>query len=194
MGMYDSVEVLYKLPLPENPMGYTGSDNFQTKDLENCLSIYQINENGELFKEERETEWVEGDPNSKTIFGKMGHAKTIKAWWEKVNYHGVLSIYDYRQTSGDYDYWIEYKLTYSSGRIDSVEISQFECHSNKKRKEQDEEFKIRMQKRNVFINSKMYRYFFKHTNRLVYFTFDKINKLTSRISIALMKMRHFLTV
>ena len=67
MGMYDSIDCQYPLPMPDDPKGYTGSFGFQTQDFECALDIYIIDKDGQLFLEQRETEWVEGDPNGKNF-------------------------------------------------------------------------------------------------------------------------------
>ena len=47
--MYDTVICKYPLPMPDDPKGYAGSDDFQTKDLDLALATYIIDENGQLF-------------------------------------------------------------------------------------------------------------------------------------------------
>ena len=72
MGMYDSINCEYPLPMPEDPKGYTGAFGFQTKDFDCALDIYIINKEGQLLVERRETEWVEGNPSGKTFWEKAG--------------------------------------------------------------------------------------------------------------------------
>ena len=41
MGMYDSIICKYPLPMPEDPKGYTGSREFQSKDLDCALREFE---------------------------------------------------------------------------------------------------------------------------------------------------------
>lgn len=192
--MYDSVEVLRELPMPENPLGYVASQGFQTKDLDNSLSLYQIRENGELYLQKNKTKWIEGDPNSESIMGKMGHAEVIESWWERCWHHGEICIYDYKQTKGDYDYWIEYKITYSKGELSNVELLKFEATSNERRKKSDEEFYKRLQACAEFRKSIKYRYFFKYTNYCVRAIFRVLKKFISFASSNIHRAEDFLIV
>lgn len=192
--MYDSVEVLRELPMPENPLGYIPSQGFQTKDLDNLLSLYQIRENGELYLQKNKTKWIEGDPNSKSIMGKMGHAEVIDSWWERCWHHGEICIYDYKQTEGDYDYWIEYKITYSKGELTDVELLKFEATPNERRKKSDEEFYKRLQACAEFRKSIKYRYFFKYTNYCVRAIFRVFKKVITFASSKIHRVEDFLIV
>lgn len=194
MGMYDSVEVLYKLPMPENPLGYVASEGFQTKDLDNTLSLYQINEKGELHLQKAKTKWVEGNPKSKSVMGKLGHVEVIESWWERCWHHGEVCIYDFKYGKGDYDYWIEYKITYSKGELTDVELLKFEATPNEERKKSDEEFHKRLQACAEFRKSKKYRYFFKHTNYCVRAIFRFTRNILSFASRNLHKVEDFLII
>ncbi len=52
MGMYDSIQVKKDLEIPEEVKNLYDwkNHNFQTKDLDNCLSDYIINEYNELVE------------------------------------------------------------------------------------------------------------------------------------------------
>lgn len=192
--MFDSIEVLYKLPMPENPLGYIASEGFQTKDLDNTLSLYQIRENGDLYLQKIETKWIEGNPNSKSVTGKMGHPEVIKSWWERCWHHGEIRIYDYKQTRGDYDYWIEYKITYSKGELSNVELLNFKATPNEKRKKSDEVFEKKLQACVDFRKSIKYRYFFKYTNYCVRAVFRILRKIINFTSSNLHKVEDFFIV
>jgi hypothetical protein len=194
MGMYDSVKVLYKLPMPENPLGYVASEGFQTKDLDNTLSLYQINEKGELYLQKSNTRWVEGNPKSSSIMGRLGYAEVLQSWLERCWHHGEICIYDFKHTEGDYDYWIEYKITYSKGEFSDVELLKFEATPNGNRKKSDEEFHKRLQACAEFRKSKKYRYFFKHTNYCVRAVFGAFRKVIIFASSNVHKLEDFLTV
>ena len=135
MGMYDSIDCHYSLPMPEDPKGYTGSYGFQTKDFDCGLDLYVIDKDGRLFIERRETEWIEGDTNSKNFLDKLGHIKTVKTWLEALDHTCTIEFHDYITSDNtDYDYWIQYKATFIRGQISDVKLTNFEATSNSKRK------------------------------------------------------------
>lgn len=140
MGMYDSIICKYPLPMPENPKGYTGSREFQSKDLDCTLSFYEIREDGSIWEEKRETEYVPGNDKAKTFWGKIGHLKTIKTWFEPLQINNFINIYDYQQNNkGDYDYDIEYRIRFENSKIVDVKLVDFEAIDNTSRKKLHEE-------------------------------------------------------
>ena len=107
--------------MPDEPKGYTGSHGFQTKDFDCALDIYFIDENGQLFIERRETEWVEGDPNAKGFLDKVGYIKTKKTWLESVNKTCTVQFYYFFSSNNtDYDYWIVYDAVFIDGKIKDI--------------------------------------------------------------------------
>jgi hypothetical protein len=109
MGMFDNIYVKAKLPLTEE-LERLVQDwsliDFQTKDLENCLSSYQINEDGRLV-----------------TFND--------AWWEEnsafraaetVRHHGTITFYHLIQDVQTYDWWVEFIAFFSYGQLDKIEL------------------------------------------------------------------------
>lgn len=138
--MYDSIICKYPLPMPEDPKGYTGSREFQSKDLDCTLSFYEIREDGSIWEEKRETEYVPGNDKAKTFWGKIGHLKTIKTWFEPLQINNFINIYDYQQNNkGDYDYDIEYRIRFENSKIVDVKLVDFEAIDNTSRKKLHEE-------------------------------------------------------
>ena len=168
MGMYDSIDCHYSLPMPEDPKGYTGSYGFQTKDFDCGLDLYVIDKDGRLSIERRETEWIEGDPNGKSFLDKMGHVKTIKTWLEALNNTCTIEFHDYITSDNtDYDYWIQYKATFIRGQISDVILTNFEATSNSSRKKSDEEFKIKLGQRRDFVETWRYKYIYHPYNTVL---------------------------
>ena len=192
--MYDSVEVLYKLPMPEDPKGFTGSEGYQTKSFDNLLSLYEIDEKGELYVQKSEGEWVNGDPKAKSLMSRLGYMKTTRTWRERVFFNGAADIYDYQNGKGDYDYWIQYKLSFNNGILCEASILQLEATPNEKRKKSDEEFRKKLQACADFRKSIKYRYFFKYTNYCVRAIFNALRKIVIFASNNLHKAEEFLTV
>jgi hypothetical protein len=189
MGMYNSVDCQYPLPMPEDPKGYTGSHGFQTKDFECALDLYIIDKDGQLLIERRDTEWIEGDPNGEGFLSKMGHLKTIKTWLEPLTNTCTIQFYDYIDSDKtDYDYFITYEAIFINGKMSSVKIINFEADNNAKRKIRDAEFAKKNKENYQFRQTWQYKYFVKPYNSVVSFIFFKTIKVLSFLSTTLYKI------
>jgi len=189
MGMYNSVDCHYPLPMPEDPKGYTGSHGFQTKDFECALDVYIIDKDGQLLIERRDSEWIEGDPNGKSFLDKMGHVKTIKTWLEPLTNTCTIQFYDFIDSNKtDYDYFITYEAVFINGKMSSVKIINFEANENAKRKIRDAEFAKKNKENYQFRQTWQYKYFVKPYNRVISFIFFKTIKVLSFLSTTLYKI------
>jgi hypothetical protein len=189
MGLYNSVDCHYPLPMPEDPKGYTGSHGFQTKDFECALDVYIIDKDGQLLIERRDTEWIEGDPNGEGFLSKIGHVKTIKTWLEPLTNTCTIQFYDFIDSNKtDYDYFITYEAVFINGKMSSVKIINFEANDNAKRKIRDVEFAKKNKENYQFRQTWQYKYFVKPYNRVVSFIFFKTIKVLSFLSTTLYKI------
>ena len=76
MGMFDTIAWGEKLPFsPEmEELGLNKNDwSFQTKDLDNGMDEYVVQEGKIFLIAYEKQEWVEGDKDSKDLFAKIGH-------------------------------------------------------------------------------------------------------------------------
>ena len=186
MGMYDTIVCKYPLPIPDDPKGYTGSDDFQTKDLDLSLSTYTIDENGQLFVHRFEGEWEPGNKDADSFIGKLGYFKTTKKWLEQLNTTITVIFYDYQQSNNtDYDYFIEYEAVFVNGKITSVKLIEFTATHNAERKIKDAEFNERLKKHHEFIKTWRYKYFVKPYNKTISFIFHKTSKAFYNLSYIL---------
>ena len=177
MGMYDTIVCKYPLPIPDDPKGYSGSDDFQTKDLDLSLSNYTIDENGQLFIHRFEGEWEPGNKDADSFIGKLGYFKTTKKWLEQLNTTITVIFYDYQQSNNtNYDYFIEYEAVFVNGKITSVKLIEFTATHNAERKIKDAEFNERLKKHHEFIKTWRYKYFVKPYNKTISFIFRKTSK------------------
>ena len=189
--MFDTMICKYPLPMPDDLKGYIGSDNFQTKDLDLALSLYTIDENGQLFIERHEGEWIEGNKDSKSIIEKMGHFKTTKRWLEQLNITTTVAFYDYQQSDNtDYDYMIEYEAVFIGGKISSVKLTNFEADENAKRKILDVEFAKKNKQDYEFRQTWQYNYFVKPYNKTISYIFRKTIRGCSSLSYILYKIEN----
>ena len=175
MGMYDTIICAYSLPMPNDPKGYSGSKDFQTKDLDSALDLYEIDKNGQLFLQRSEGEWIEGDKNATGFVAKMGYFKTTKRWKEELTLTATINFYDYQHSSDtDYDYFIEYKAVFIDGKISSVDIIDFEARDNAERKKKDLEFDKKLKDWYEFTKTRRYKYILRPYASFVKFLFRNI--------------------
>jgi len=175
MGMYDTIICKYRLPMPEDPKGYSGSEDFQTKDLDCSLSTYEIDSNGQLLINKTEGHFVEGDKNSKNLFGKIGHYEVTRKWSEFIFKTSEICMYDYiHSNKTEYDYFIEYKVTFIDGLIDEVHLVKFEAQNNAERKKKDKEFDKKLKDWYEFTKTRRYKYILRPYTSLVRFVFRNI--------------------
>jgi len=177
--MFDTIICKYKLPMPDDPKGYSGRESFQTKDLECGLSTYEIDSAGQLFICKSEGHFVEGDKASKSFFDRIGHFKITKEWLEPIFNTTEIHMYDYVNSNTEYDYSIEYKITFIKGIVDRVEIFDFDAEPNEKRKLRDIAFKKENEEWIEFTKTCKYKYFVKPYNKSIRFIFRKTSNILS---------------
>jgi hypothetical protein len=130
MGMFDSIQCNYPLPLPLEvvdifPDPY--DQEFQTKDLENLLDLYYLNEDGTLYWRKRQYEWIDDD----NAFLK-GYMDVVDEEIIPTNYHGVLNFYCYETVHEDEssdkakDISIDYLAKFTNGKIENIEVLSYE--------------------------------------------------------------------
>lgn len=192
MGMFDTIKCKYKLPMPENPKGYSGSDDFQSKDLDCSLSYYEIREDGSLWREDVESEWVAGNPKAKSFLDRLGHPKRISSKWVQVFDQKQVSIYDYLQGEGEYDYSIEYNLNFENGILKEANLHQFEAKDNAERKRREAIFKEQMRKDMEFRKTFRFRLICNPWNIFIRFVFNYLNKIVNSIQSNMFKIERML--
>lgn len=130
MGMFDSIECNYPLPLPLEVIDVTPDPydlEFQTKDLENLLDVYYLNEDGILYWRKRKYEWKDDD----NAFLK-GYMDVVEEEVVPTDFHGVLNFYCYETIYEDKssdkakDVTIDYLAKFTNGKIENIEILSYE--------------------------------------------------------------------
>lgn len=139
MGLFDSIECNYPLPLPLEVVDILPDIyevEFQTKDLENLMDLYVLNEDGYLSYRKREYKWK--DDNSSFLKGYM---EVVSEEIVPENFHGVLNFYCYETLrdgeiyieSGDpespvhgTDISIDYLAKFTNGKLTNIEILDYE--------------------------------------------------------------------
>jgi hypothetical protein len=130
MGMFDSIQCDYPLPLPLEVIDILPDlydQEFQTKDLENLLDNYILSENGELLHVKKQYEWKDDD----SAFLK-GYMDVVEEEIVPTDFHGVLNFYCYETVEEDIennkakDVTIDYLAKFTNGKLENIEILSYE--------------------------------------------------------------------
>lgn len=160
MGMFDYVNCKYPLPKPSFDLESWGVklDNieYQTKDLENCLTRYTIRDNGELWYEDVAYEWVDDD----NAFLK-GYMDVVSSHDKPSNFHGVLTFYCYEdlgERDGKfYSLELDYEAKFVDNKITDLKlVKELISDVTERKKKLDEWFEEEKIKSNKWYN----KYFF----------------------------------
>lgn len=128
MGMFDYIEFEEGIELPEFEEDEPNL-GWQTKEFQSLMRTYRVTEDGKMLEEEFETHYVpeeerpryneeiEGFENElEKLFGSMRRETT--GWTEK-NYHGRMRVVGHTD-----DYWYQYFLKFTDGRLEGIELSE----------------------------------------------------------------------
>jgi hypothetical protein len=161
MGMFDNITVTDQLPFSQEMIDLGLDKNvrtFQTKDLENSLSEYYI-QNGELFEKDYKNEkWIKGDPKAKSFIDRFGYMESTDEFLKKVDFHGIIYFYDNQYDVEDkWDCWVEFKAVFTNSKLDRIELFKFEKTDSEERKLRSKEWQENLEReRNLWRN----KYFF----------------------------------
>lgn len=112
MGLFDTIKVEQKIPgFPDIP-----NVEFQTKSLDNAMENYVITNNGELYREVWEYEWVED--NSMPIL--KGFMKKVEGSYRReylTDYHGDIIFYEGKKVDGT---WRDYTARFTEGKLTRI--------------------------------------------------------------------------
>jgi len=130
MGMFDSIECNYPLPLPLEVIDLLPeiyNQEFQTKDLENLLDLYYLNEDGILYWRKRKYEWKDDDG----AFLK-GYMDVVEEEVVPTDFHGILNFYCYETVEENLennkakDITIDYLAKFTNGKLENIEVLSYE--------------------------------------------------------------------
>lgn len=184
MGMFDYLRVKKEIPLPEDlkslKLNWKNLE-FQTKDLDNCLLEYFIDEEGHLFEVDVEREYVPFTEEEKKQNKKSGKWHLWKDVIEKsktnkkINFHGKIKFYTYETLNENEDFCLDYDAYFVYGKLDKIELVKFEKLESRK-KSLEKFFKEIEEKENTFsrrLKKKMRRlgwdFFWKRVAKLMRF-------------------------
>jgi len=186
MGMFDEINCKYPLPMPENPQGYTGSVDFQTKSLDNALDKFEIREDG--------TMWILNVTHEPTD-DVMWPFKIKDTQWVQHNITQTIEIHDYISSDEKgLDYSIEYKIIIIDGKVQKVDLTQFEARDNSHRLEQQRVHTELMKQRWAFESTLVYRILFRPYNEIIRFIFKHLCRANRYWYNNLWKLERKLTI
>jgi len=145
--MFDTIAWGEKLPFsPEmEELGLNKNDwSFQTKDLDNGMDEYVVQEGKIFLIAYEKQEWVEGDKDSKDLFAKIGHIERTGRYLKPIDLTATICIYDYRHSVQDkWDCRIDYEAVFVKGALESVKLLKFEKTDNADRLQFEKEWQER---------------------------------------------------
>lgn len=122
--------------------------DLQTKDLEESLSTFRV-QNGQLFYERVEIEWVESNTPD-NVFG--GYAQVISKNLEERNNSAIVYGCDLRDAE-DFDLWIEFKLVFLNGKLEEISLHEYRETDNSARKKREAEIFGELKEYQAFANT-----------------------------------------
>lgn len=217
MGMFDTVVVEgLKLPeLPKNIKTFLSANNsklpsdYQTKDLDNCLSTYNIDKHGQIYltvykptgKKEPYKDIFESIRDNRSFLEKLYYnykfrhlnktrPKFItvkKPYKEKTGLSGVFNIYNYAEIAGRY-IDVEFELVAEKGKVIKTKLIKTDIESennSKKRRARDDEYNKKFQKsidaRKKFTSSWYYPVLKEVLNPTIFFSKLTIQAICNKI-------------
>lgn len=175
--MFDTIVVAEKLPFNQEMVDF-GIDkkalDFQTKDLDNCLDLYFI-QSGKLYIQKYKKSGLSDEDSE----------EKSDPYQEEVNFHGEINFYTYEADATDsYDFWIEYKATFTHGNLEKIDLLKFDKIDNTENKRRikfyaEEELKIRSRWYNKYLKFNTIKLWIKYN--LVYSFLINVRKVIDKI-------------
>ena len=151
--MFDEIKVKYDLPLPEDikDLDVNWKEvRFQTKDLENLMDEYLI-ENNALYQRIVELEYIEfteeekkQNKKSKRWFPLYKDVIEKSSYHKKIDdFHGSINFYHYDQLNDNEDFVVDFIAHFIYGNLDRIQFLKFEKFES--RRITNEEWKLKME-------------------------------------------------
>jgi hypothetical protein len=129
MGMFDYIRCEAPLPLKKTtkavlPKDWQSKEDFQTKDLDNTLSVYKISKTGQLSYEKVESEMIrvmtekeEAKLRKKKSFVWPYEQKVLSRKWVKEPFTGMVEFYASPYDTDGNEWWLEYNASFVNGKL-----------------------------------------------------------------------------
>lgn len=211
MGMFDTVVVKVAIPVPEElkDKGIDFSkEDYQTKDLDNSLGLYEISLEGRLMHLDQNRVWVPTDDDF------LGGAFEVESEdWKDTQYHGNLLFYssycdspeynwEYGKDSDQmtwneileiegYDWWVEYLAVFDKGQLRDISLHSSEKTPIRVRLGNNKEWAEKRERENLLLGARAsrilkkipgWRGFIRGCSRLESKVHEKLSRLLMKLS------------
>lgn len=181
--MFDYINCKYKLPevdltgtsLTQEDLGR----NNQTKDLDNSLQAYTIEEDGRIsYTIYKNCTWAPADNNDTGPFARLGRLERSEPETHYITGHHTIEFGNYVQKNEDeFDYSWDWEATVIDGVVDTITFKGLKKIDNKDRKRFDAEYKQRNLEELKFRKTLWFKLFVKHVRSFRNYIRRKIIKL-----------------
>ena len=131
--MFDNIICKYPLPAVESLKDKAidwSKEDFQTKDLENYLYLYEITSEGMLIEKVIEYDYVEAPkedlkqtPDELNPLTWRTHIPVEKASYDEIiNHHGTVNFYTSAAFSDEEEVWVTFRAYFSYGKVDKIDL------------------------------------------------------------------------
>lgn len=196
MGLFDSLQFEYTLPLPTDLQELSPADfqnqEYQTKDFYKALELYKVDINGQLFLQVNKYDVTPGDPSGASICDRLPQSNLVSSDWEISNKTDTINCYNWIQRDNlKNDYWIEYEVIFVSGKIESVKLIEFRAEDNRERKKHWENFADKLAAEVKFLNKWYVKYTYGFYSKIMKFIFKYLTKFLNYIHSNLWSIERF---
>ena len=190
MGLFDTLTIEYTLPMPSELGELTPEQiqkaTYQTKDLGENLSYYQICKEGLLWREKVDGYFKEGDPNGESLTDRLGYfeetGRTVIRDYRTCTIHFYEFFqYEMNGTGLNNDYWLEYEATIVDGKVTKISITDFSKTDNSERKQRDEKWKREFKETETFINKWYIKPWYSPWRFCVHYLFRQYRKMQNHL-------------
>lgn len=149
--MFDTVICEYALPLPDfseeetadmtKVIEETAWDEieFQTKSFDSNMLTYTISEDGQIYEQQIEREWVTDETNP---IGATLEERSMGI--ERIDHTGNVCFY-HLITGEEHDYWLEFSFLFWKGEVKEAKLLEYKKEGNEERKKIQETWSDQLQ-------------------------------------------------
>jgi hypothetical protein len=191
MGMFDTIYIKKEIPLNKKQKEIFGhikwhDQPFQTKDLDNSLSVYTLNKNGKLY-----TTKIEGQQVRTMTEAEEKKARKKNRWvWPyefkessrkeiNIKHTGNISFYDMVVDKNGNEWWVEFEAKVVDGSLKGkFQTIKFEINRTKQEIDEDKAHWIKLAEDH---NKKLSTRFRKFMNKITFSYWYTFWNFTSKI-------------
>jgi len=138
MGMFDTLLCKYPLPLNELLQELKiewSATGFQTKDLDCSMAMYEITEDGKLYEEVVEREYVcyteeELAAITPKPWNPYKEVLVKNRYMKPISHHGVINFYDSLNYTATQNVWVEFSAYFIYGKLDKIALYNVELNDS----------------------------------------------------------------